>query len=85
MNNTISRSLKLRFKGTLAIVEEDIDGTVYLTRESPFSGKTTRMIMATTFNKLVSYYRGGDSVQRTFSDFDADTREFIMTGITPEE
>ena len=55
-----------------------------ITRKSPFSGiETTKDLDVTQedFDK----WRSGAMIQDAFPQLSADDREFILTGITPEE
>jgi len=53
-------------------------------RNSPFSGKTNTMNIAVTQEQLDAW-RSGTLIQHAMPHLSADEREFIMTGITPEE
>ena len=55
-----------------------------ITRKSPFSGNTNSMEIDVTFQQL-SVWEGGVLIQNAMPNLTADEREFIMTGITPEE
>lgn len=57
---------------------------VKVTRKSPFSGKTNTINIDVTQAQLDAY-EGGAFVQNAFPHLTADEREFIMTGITPDE
>ena len=54
-------------------------------RKSPFTGKTHEWDMPTVTEERLSEWANGGSVQDVFPELSADEREFIMTGITPEE
>lgn len=57
-------------------------------RTSPFTGTRNAYsfgIDADTFGKALSEWQSGELIQNAFPMLDADEREFIMTGITPEE
>ena len=56
-----------------------------ITRKSMFSGKITSMELAITEEQLSRWRDGGELVQTVFPDLSPDQREFLMTGITPEE
>ncbi len=59
-----------------------------LSKVSPFSGKTQTMDIPLTeeeFKWCATMWRRGTLIQDAFPMLDADTREFIKTGITPEE
>jgi hypothetical protein len=53
-------------------------------RRSPFSGKVHQMDLPITQEQL-ERWKNGELVQNVFRHLNADQREFIMTGITPEE
>jgi len=55
-----------------------------ISRRSPFSGVfNTRDIPVT--QEQLDNYNAGMVIQRAMPNISADDREFIMTGITPEE
>ena len=53
-------------------------------RTSPFSGNTNSMEIEVTQEQLSSW-ENGTLIQNAMPNLSADEREFIMTGITPEE
>ena len=53
-------------------------------RKSMFTGRTHEMDIPVTKEQLDAWQRG-ELIQRAMPDLTADQREFIMTGITPEE
>ncbi len=55
-----------------------------ITRTSPFSGNTNSMEIEVTQEQLSSW-ESGTLIQNAMPNLSADEREFIMTGITPEE
>ena len=55
-----------------------------ITRTSLFSGNTTSMEIEVTQEQLSSW-ESGVLIQNAMPNLSADEREFIMTGITPEE
>ncbi len=55
-----------------------------ITRISPFSGNTNSMEIEVTQEQLSSW-ESGVLIQNAMPNLSADEREFIMTGITPEE
>jgi hypothetical protein len=55
-----------------------------ITRKSPFSGKTHTREIKVTQNQLDAWM-AGRKIQDVMSDLSVDDREFLMTGITPEE
>ena len=55
-----------------------------ITRTSSLSGNTNSMEIEVTQEQLSSW-ESGVLIQNAMSNLSADEREFIMTGITPEE
>jgi hypothetical protein len=55
-----------------------------VTRKSPFSGKINEMDLPIT-PEQVDLWQGGVLIQNAFPHLTPDQREFIKTGITPEE
>ena len=53
-------------------------------RTSMISGKTNSMELPIT-NAQLDRWTGGELIQNVFPDLSVDQREFLMTGITPEE
>ena len=53
-------------------------------RTSPFSGNTNSMEIEVTQEQLSSW-QNGTLIQNAMPNLSADEREFIKTGITPEE
>jgi len=60
------------------------DGTCELTRRSPFSGETNTLRFKATRENFENWKKG-QLIQVAFGHLDADTREFILTGITAKE
>ena len=61
---------------------------VNVTRTSPFSRKVNTMtlnISQDEFDAALARYEAGALLQNAFPTLDAGEREFIKTGITPEE
>jgi hypothetical protein len=59
-----------------------------ITRRSPFTGKIHQMeipMSVLEFSKREILWQTGMLIQDAFPMLDADQREFIKTGITPEE
>ena len=59
-----------------------------ISRKSMVSGKIHTMDLPVTREQLDEYFNGdahGRMIQDIFPDLDPSQREFIMTGITPEE
>lgn len=55
-----------------------------ITRTSPFTGTTITMNIDVTQAQLDAW-QAGTLIQDAMPNVSADDREFIMTGITPEE
>ena len=55
-----------------------------ITRNSPFTGTTISMNIDITQAQLDAW-QAGTLIQDAMPNISADEREFIMTGITPEE
>ena len=53
-------------------------------RESPFSGNKNVMNIDVTEEQIASW-QGGQLIQEAMPNLSADEREFVKTGITPEE
>lgn len=56
-----------------------------ITKRSPFTGKENTMDIPVTQDQLDRYNNGSKSIQNAMPRLTPDQREFIMTGITPEE
>lgn len=57
-----------------------------IVRTSPFTGKVHEWDMPTvTEERLAEWRKPGNHIQNVFPELSADEREFLMTGITPEE
>ena len=54
-------------------------------RTSPFSGNTNSMEIEVTLEQLSSWQVDGILIQDAMPHLTPDEREFIKTGITPEE
>jgi len=61
-----------------------IDNNMKITRKSPFSGDVNTMDLDVTQEQL-DLWNSGVSIQNALSNLSPENREFIMTGITPEE
>jgi len=53
-------------------------------KTSPFSGNVNRMSIQVT-QAQIDAWQGGELIQNAMPNVSADEREFIKTGITPEE
>ena len=54
-------------------------------RVSPFSGNTNSMFMLLDVQDYNHWRNGGGNIQDIMPYLSADEREFLMTGIMPEE
>ena len=63
------------------------DKETLLVRRSPFGGVHEAILGMpyTDFRACYDEWQNGAMIQKAFSELDADAREFIMTGITPEQ
>lgn len=61
------------------------DGALVLTRTSIFTKRRNTMTLPITRADFNRYQAGDDLVQNIFPDLNADQREFLMSGATPEE
>jgi hypothetical protein len=55
-----------------------------ITRTSPFSGKEHTLDIPVTQDQINAWEKG-ELIQRAMPNLTADEREFIKTGITPDE
>lgn len=58
---------------------------VQLTRKSQLTGNMNTMLLNTTKEQIERYANGEGLLQEMFPNLNVDEREFIKTGITPEE
>ena len=56
-----------------------------ITKKSPFTGKINTLEINVTPEQLDNYYQSSEVIQRALFWLTPDEREFIMTGITPDE
>ena len=56
-----------------------------VTRRSPFSQVENTTELNVTPEQLTRYEQGNELIQNVFPDLSLEHREFIVTGITPEE
>ena len=56
-----------------------------VTRRSPFSKTENTRELDITPEQLARYEQGNELIQNVFPNLSPEHREFIMTGITPEE
>lgn len=58
---------------------------ITITRQSPFTGKYNEMVIFMDSDDYVYWLSGEKKIQDALSYLTAAEREFIMTGITPQE
>lgn len=56
-----------------------------ISKKSPFSGKVNEREIDVTPELLERWQNGGGAIQTLMPHLSPDDREFLMTGITPEE
>ena len=56
-----------------------------ITKTSPFSGKENTIEIPGLTELMLSNWKGGMHIQNAMPGISAEHREFLMTGITPEE
>ena len=56
-----------------------------ITKQSPFTGKFNTIEIDCTKQQVSDYENGRGRVQDIFPDVPPEEREFIITGITPQE
>ncbi len=64
------------------------EAKILIEKTSDLSGKLTEMLIGINFNDFVKAFKAWDSgelIQNAFPTLSADEREFIKTGITPQE
>jgi hypothetical protein len=65
-----------------------MNNTMTIARKSPFNGQINKMTIPLSekeFNRCAADWQNGTLIQDAFPMLNADEREFIKTGITPEE
>lgn len=58
---------------------------IKVTKTSPFTGNTHTLEIPCTVEQLERFARGEGLIQNIMPDVPSELREFLMTGITPEE
>lgn len=76
--------------GNLNLTATEIVGEakVLVEKTSTLSGKLTKMLIGIDFNDFVKAFQSWDSgelIQNAFPTLSPDEREFIKTGISPQE
>jgi hypothetical protein len=54
-------------------------------KKSQLTGKINTMTLNVTYAQLTAYQKGEALIQDIFPQLNADEREFILNGITPDE
>jgi len=72
-------------KGTAYQLDKIDDQNTTVTRNSPFGSGAHAKDFNIPIERFVQYYSGEGLIQQVFPELDPDDREFIMTGITPDE
>jgi len=63
---------------------DDGESAVRIVRKSLFTGETHEMELPITEEQL-RRWQDGELIQRVFPHLTADQREFLISGVTPEE
>jgi hypothetical protein len=66
-------------------LSQDEGGVMKVTRRSIFTGKLNTMELPIDLEMFQVWRSGGGLVQNVFPQLNADQREFLMSGATPEE
>jgi hypothetical protein len=69
----------------ISYVIKVVGDKIELTRKSDFTGKINSMVLNVTEKQLDDYFSDKGYIQTIFPDLNADEREFIKTGCTPDE
>ena len=73
---------------TILAVEPTTDDKAEVTARSGLTGETNKRVIPVTKQGLMrglADHAAGALIQNVFPDLSTDDREFLMTGITPEE
>jgi hypothetical protein len=73
-----------RFQKTILLLHSK-SNTMLITRVSILSGKTNTMDLDVTESQMEQFYRGEGYLHTIFPNLNSSEREFIKSGITPEE
>ena len=66
-------------------IEHISENKVFVQKKSMLSGKVNSMMIPTSQDKIEYWLQSGELIQNVMPDLDAEQREFIKTGISPEE
>ena len=56
-----------------------------ITKTSPLTGQTNTLFIEGLTQEMIDRWRGGELVQVALAGIPQELREFVMTGITPQE
>lgn len=75
--------------GNEVFVRRSNDFDILISTKSPFDGKDCEMTIEgfplEEFDAALARWKNGALIQQAFPNLNADEREFIMTGIPPEQ
>jgi hypothetical protein len=66
-------------------IEHIGENKVFVHKKSMLSGKGNSMVLPTTKGKIEYWLQSGKLIQDVMPDLNDNQREFLMSGITPEE
>jgi len=66
-------------------MKNDLSRRNKFVRRSSLTDKVSSMMIAVSYAQVVAWEDGGELIQKAMPNLTADEREFLMTGITPEE
>ena len=66
-------------------IEHIAENLVRVTMRSMFTGRLSSMELPIREGQILFWQASGTPIQRVFPHLSADQREFLMTGVTPEE
>ena len=67
------------------IIEHIAENKVFVYKQSIATGHINTMVIPTTQGRIEYWMQSGELIQDVMPDLTADQREFLMSGITPEE
>ena len=67
------------------IIEHIAENKVFVHKQSTATGHINTMVIPTTQGRIEYWMQSGELIQDVMPDLTADQREFLMSGITPEE
>lgn len=72
-------------RGQALLVVDDCNGNISITRNSILDDSVSSMDFPITFAALHDYCTGAVNVQDAFPDLTTEQREFLLSGITPND